>query len=209
LFFRPSERDKRILTHDPFKALIAPRPIGWVSTMNEVGEVNLAPYSFFNAFSTEPPLVGFCSEGAKDSVTFARAGGEFVWNMATWGLREQMNETSAPLARGSSEFVHAGLATAPSQLVRPPRVAASPAAMECRVCDIFQLRDAAGEPTPRFLTIGEVVMIHVDDRYVRDGLIQVTEMKPLARCGYQDYTVLESVFAMKRPAGAGNTAAGG
>lgn len=209
MFFQPHERDKNVLRHDPFKALIAPRPIGWVSTMNRQGEVNLAPYSFFNAFSTEPPLVGFCSEGPKDSVTFARETGEFVWNMANWDLREHMNATSAPLPRGASEFVHAGLETAPSQMVRPPRVAASPAAMECRVCDIYQLRDASGEATPRFLTIGEVVMIHIDDRYVRDGMIQVVEMKPLARCGYQDFTVLDSVFAMKRPEGGGNTAAGG
>jgi flavin reductase (DIM6/NTAB) family NADH-FMN oxidoreductase RutF len=209
LFFKPSQRDKNVLRHDPFKALIAPRPIGWVSTMNARGDVNLAPYSFFNAFSTEPPLVGFCSEGPKDSVSFARESREFVWNMATWDLREQMNLTSAPLERGANEFVHAGLAMAPSHLVRPPRVAVSPAAMECRVCDIYQLRDATGEPTPRFLTIGEVVMIHIDDRYVRDGMIQVVEMKPLARCGYQDYTVLDSVFAMKRPEGAGNAGAGG
>lgn len=209
MFFEPHKRDKSVLPHDPFKALIVPRPIGWVSTMSQQGQVNLAPYSFFNAFSTEPPLVGFCSEGAKDSLTFAKDGGEFVWNMANWDLRDQMSLTSAPLPRGESEFDHAGLATAPSQLVRPPRVAASPASMECKVTDIYQFKDMDGQGTPRFLVVGQVVMIHVDDRYIRDGMIQVTEMKPLARCGYQDYIVMDEVFQMKRPPGGGNQAAGG
>lgn len=154
MFFEPRLRDKSVMRHDPFKALIAPRPVGWVSTMDKEGRVNLAPYSFFNAFSSEPPIVGFCSEGAKDSLTFAREGGEFVWNMATWDLRDEMNATSAPLERGQSEFAHAGLETAPSRLVRPPRVKASPAHLECKVVDIFQLRDVNGEPVPRFLVMG-------------------------------------------------------
>ncbi len=209
MFFEPQKRDRNVLRHDPFKALIAPRPVGWVSTMDREGRVNLAPYSFFNAFSSEPPIVGFCSEGEKDSLTFARETGEFVWNMATWDLRNQMSETSAPLGRGSSEFVHAGLETAPSQLVRPPRVKASPAHLECKVTDIFHLRDVKGAEVPRFLVMGQVIGIHVDDAFIDEGIVQITKMKPIARCGYQDYTVLDRVFAIKRPEGAGNAGAGG
>jgi flavin reductase (DIM6/NTAB) family NADH-FMN oxidoreductase RutF len=209
MFFEPHLRDKSVLRHDPFKALIAPRPVGWVSTMDRAGRVNLAPYSFFNAFSSEPPLVGFCSEGEKDSLTFARDSGEFVWNMATWDLRFQMSETSAPLGRGDSEFVHAGLETAPARLVRPPRVKASPAQLECKVTEIFQLHDLAGATVPRFLVMGQVIGLHIDDAFIADGIVQVTKMKPIARCGYQDYAVLDSVFAIKRPEGAGNAAAGG
>ena len=209
MFFEPRLRDKSVMRHDPFKALIAPRPVGWVSTMDREGRVNLAPYSFFNAFSSEPPIVGFCSEGAKDSLTFAREGGEFVWNMATWDLRDEMNATSAPLERGHSEFAHAGLETAPSRLVRPPRVKASPAHLECKVVDIFQLRDVNGEPVPRFLVMGQAIGIHIDDRFIEKGVVQITKMKPIARCGYQDYTVLNEVFALKRPEGAGNAGAGG
>ncbi len=209
MFFEPHLRDKSVLKHDPFKALIAPRPIGWVSTMNKVGQVNLAPYSFFNAFSSEPPIVGFCSEGEKDSLTFARDGGEFVWNMANWDLLHQMSATSAPLPRGESEFVHAGLETAPCQMVRPPRVAASPASLECKVTQIVQLTDMNGKNVPRIMVFGQVVMIHIDERYVRDGMIHITEMKPLARCGYQDYMVLDKVFPLRRPEGAGNSVGGG
>ena len=209
MFFEPHLRDKNVMRYDPFKALIAPRPVGWVSTMDKEGRVNLAPYSFFNAFSSDPPIVGFCSEGAKDSLTFAKDSGEFVWNMATWDLRNQMSETSSPLARGKSEFVHAGLETAPSVLVRPPRVKASPAHLECKVTDIFQLRDIKGEGVKRFLVMGQAIGIHIDDAYMDNGMVQITKMKPIARCGYQDYTVLDRVFAIKRPEGAGNSGAGG
>ena len=105
IFFEPHKRDKTLFPWDPFKAMIAPRPVGWISTRSKAGLVNLAPYSFFNAFSGAPPLVGFCSEGDKDSKTFAQDSGEFVWNMATWDLREKMNMTSAPLARGDSDGI--------------------------------------------------------------------------------------------------------
>ena len=121
IFFEPQSRDRSIFPHDPFKALVAPRPIGWISTVSAAGELNLAPYSYFNAFSSNPPIVGFSSEGDKDSSTFAMETGEFVWSMATWDLRDQMNATAASLARGESEFAHARLEPAPSRLVRPPR----------------------------------------------------------------------------------------
>ena len=209
MFFEPKNRDKSVLPHDPFKALIAPRPVGWISSMDREGRVNLAPYSFFNAFSGAPPLVGFCSEGEKDSMTFARDSGEFVWNMATYDLRWQMSESSAPLGRGDSEFEHTGLTMAPSKLVRAPRVKESPAQLECKVTEILQLHDMDGNQTPRFLVMGQVIGIHIDDDCIADGIVQITRMKPIARCGSQDYAVLDEVFSIKRPAGAGNNEAGG
>src|ERR1039458_8951240 len=126
LFYEPDARDKTILPHDPFKALIAPRPIGWVTTRSKNGALNLAPYSYFNAVCDRPPIIMFSSVGRKDSVTFAEETREFVWNMPTYDLRDAMNATSASLPRGTSEFDHAGLETAPSRLVAPPRVAKSP-----------------------------------------------------------------------------------
>src|SRR5215475_10232384 len=133
LFYEPHERDRALLPHDPFKAIVAPRPIGWVSSLGPDGELNLAPYSFFNAVCDRPPMVAFSSSGPKDSMTFAGGRGEFVWNMPTWDLREQMNLSSKELPRGESEFAFAGLETAPSRVVAPPRVAAAPCALECRV----------------------------------------------------------------------------
>jgi flavin reductase (DIM6/NTAB) family NADH-FMN oxidoreductase RutF len=121
IFYEPENRDRSVLPHDPFKSLVAPRPIGWISTMDAAGRVNLAPYSFFNAVGEQPYMLGFSSHGAKDSSTFAGELREFVWNLVTWDLREQMNETSAPMPRGASEFERAGLEMAPSRLVAPPR----------------------------------------------------------------------------------------
>ena len=209
IFFEPHNRDRDLLRWDPLKAMISPRPVGWISSCDREGRINLAPYSFFNAFSGEPPLVGFCSEGLKDSASFAIDSGEFVWNMATYELREKMNMTSAPLERGSSEFVHAGLETAPCVLVKPPRVAASPCALECKVTQHVQLKDKDGNQTERRLVLGQVVGLHVDERYIRDGIIDILAMKPIARCGYQDYTAIDRLFPIRRPEGAGNAAAGG
>jgi len=143
VFYEPHRRDTSLLPHDPFKALVAPRPIGWVSTVGAGGAVNLAPYSYFNAVSSRPPMLIFSSEGLKDSAAFAARTREFVWNVATWDLREQMNATSAALPRGVSEFDHAGLRMAPSRMVAPPRVAESPCALECRVTQTFSLDDVA------------------------------------------------------------------
>jgi flavin reductase (DIM6/NTAB) family NADH-FMN oxidoreductase RutF len=201
LFYEPDRRDREILPHDPFKAFIAPRPIGWVSTLGPDGAVNLAPYSFFNAVCDRPPMLAFSSAGPKDSVTFARSGGEFVWNMPTWELREAMNATSAHLPRGESEFEAAGLHTAPSSLVAPPRVAEAPVALECRVVHTLDLHALDGSSANHLLTIGQVVGVHVDERYIVDGRVDVTAMKPIARCGYlADYTVLDELFEMFRPA---------
>jgi flavin reductase (DIM6/NTAB) family NADH-FMN oxidoreductase RutF len=208
LFFRPEERDRKLFPHDPFKGMIIPRPVGWVSTISAAGQVNLAPYSYFNAFSSWPAIVGFCGEGEKDSTAFAAESGEFVWSMATYALRDQMNDTSTPLARGENEFSHAGLEQAPSRLVRPPRVAASPAALECKVTQIVQLNGLDGASVSRTLVFGQVVGIHVDPRFLRDGRLDAVAMQPIARCGYDEYTVIERVFSMGRPAGGGNAFGG-
>src|SRR5438132_8734407 len=129
------------LPHDPFKAIVAPRPIGWISSISAKGEVNLAPYSYFNGVSSRPPVVCFSSEGRKDSVSFIEETGEFVCNLATWDLRLAMNITSAPFPRGVDELRAAGLTPAPCRLVRPPRVAEAPCAMECRVLQMVSLEE--------------------------------------------------------------------
>ena len=208
LFFEPHKRDRTLFPHDPFKGMIVPRPIGWISTMSASGQVNLAPYSFFNALSSIPMIVAFSSEGDKDSMTFAIETGEFVWSMATYGLRQQMNATSEGLARGEDEFRFAGLEPAPSRLVRPPRVAASPAALECKVTQHLRLTDATGKTTDRTLVIGEVIGLHVDERLVKNGRIDAVAMQPIARCGYDEYTVIDRVFSITRPASGGNAYGG-
>ena len=200
LFYEPGRRDRSILPHDPFKALIAPRPIGWVSTIGRNGAINLAPYSFFNAVADKPPLLAFSSNDVKDSVTFAQETGEFVWNMPTYDLRNEMNATSATLPLGENEFLHAGLEMAASTLVKPPRVAASPCAMECKVTEIIRLKNKEGGHADNYLVIGEVVGVHLDPSFIKDGIVQIAEMQPIARCGYlADYTVLDDLFQMTRP----------
>src|SRR3954447_25793344 len=174
LFYEPSRRDTALLPHDPFKAFIAPRPIGWVSTLGPDGEANLAPYSYFNAVGDRPPMLMFSSAGPKDSATFADSGGEFVWNMPTYDLREAMSETSRTLPRGESEFERAGLELAPSTLVAPPRVAAAPVALECKVAQVVDLRDIDGEPASNIVVFGQVVGVHVDERYIVDGRFDLT-----------------------------------
>jgi flavin reductase (DIM6/NTAB) family NADH-FMN oxidoreductase RutF len=200
IFYEPQSRDRKLFPHDPFKALVVPRPIGWIATMSAKGELNLAPYSFFNGFSSLPPIVGFSSEGDKDSSTFAAQTGEFVWSMATWELRDAMNASAASLPRGQNEFAHARLETAPSRLVKPPRVAASPAAFECKVTEVVKLKDLDGGDSGRRLVLGRVVGIHLDERFVKDGRVDSAAMRPIARGGYDEYSVVERVFSMPRPA---------
>jgi flavin reductase (DIM6/NTAB) family NADH-FMN oxidoreductase RutF len=200
IFYEPGRRDRDQLAHDPFKALVAPRPIGWVSTVDRDGAVNLAPYSFFNAVGERPPLLAFCSTGAKDSQAFAGEVREFVWNLVTAELVEQMNETSAPLPRGHSEFDRAGLEMAPSRLVAPPRVAAARCSMECKVTHHIDLQDVDGRPTDQHLVIGQVVGVHVDETAITAGTVDTTTLRPVARLGGPgDYTVVESSFEMLRP----------
>jgi len=207
MFYETGARDRKLLPHDPFKAIVTPRPIGWISTRSLDGRVNLAPYSFFNAFGGAPPIVGFSSEGFKDSVAFASESGEFVFNLASLDLMREISETSAPLPRGTSEFVHAGLAMAPSRLVQAPRVAAAHANLECKVCQVVQLTDRRGEAIDNHLVIGEVVAFHIEDAFIRDGRFDTAAAKPLARCGYQDYAAVESLIALARPRGGGDAQA--
>jgi flavin reductase (DIM6/NTAB) family NADH-FMN oxidoreductase RutF len=200
LFYEPDARDHSVLAHDPFKSLVAPRPIGWISTINDRGAVNLAPYSFFNAIGEQPAMLAFSSHGAKDSSTFASEVREFVWNLVTFELREAMNETSAPLPRGDSEFERAGLEMAPSRLVAPPRVAASPCSMECKVVHQMQLRDIHDRPVDQHLVIGQVVGVHLDEDAVVGSSVDTAALRPVARCGGPgDYAVVERTFQMVRP----------
>jgi flavin reductase (DIM6/NTAB) family NADH-FMN oxidoreductase RutF len=203
MFYEVAKRDHG-LPHDPFKALVAPRPIGWISTVSAKGEINLSPYSFFNAVSDQPPMVAFSSQGRKDALTFIEETGEFVCNLATFELRDAVNETSAPLARGESEMTLAGLTPAPSRLIKPPRVAEAPAALECRHLQTVPLTPLSGAEARYFLVIGEVVAIHIDERFIVEGLVDTAAMRPITRAGYRDYFVATpgTRFAMKRPRGA-------
>jgi flavin reductase (DIM6/NTAB) family NADH-FMN oxidoreductase RutF len=205
MFYEVAKRDHG-LPHDPFKALVAPRPIGWITAISARGEINLSPYSFFNAVSDLPPMVAFSSQGKKDALTFIEETGEFVCSLATWGLRDAMNETSAPLPRGTSEMAHAGLEPAPSRLVRPPRVAASPAALECKHLRTVPLVPLDGGEATYFLIIGQVVGIHIDDAFIKDGVVDTAAMRPIMRTGYREYFVAtpETKFAMTRPEGGGD-----
>jgi flavin reductase (DIM6/NTAB) family NADH-FMN oxidoreductase RutF len=200
MFYACDQRDRSILPHDPFKAIVAPRPIGWISSISARGEVNLAPYSFFNGVNSRPPLVMFGSEGRKDSLRNIEETGEFVCNLATWDLREAMNETSAPMPHGENEFVRAGLEPAPSVLVKPPRVAASPCALECKLTRIVQMETHSHKPLDGHVVFGEVVGVYIDERFVKNGMVDTAAMKPVARCGYTDqYAVVEGLFSMTRP----------
>lgn len=187
------------LPHDPFKALVAPRPIGWISSLAANGTVNLAPYSFFNALSNRPNIVMFASNVYKDSVRNIDETGEFVCNMATYALREPMNATSAPVDRDVDEFNLAGLTPAPCRAVKPPRVGESPAALECKHLQTIELKDLNGESVDSWVVLGQVVGIHIDDDVIVDGAVDVTRYRPLARLGYMDYAAVDSVFSIARP----------
>jgi flavin reductase (DIM6/NTAB) family NADH-FMN oxidoreductase RutF len=190
------------LPHDPFKALVVPRPIGWVSTIGKDGVANLAPYSFFNAVSDRPPMLMFSSGGLKDSLRNVLDTGEFTCSIATWALRDAMNLSSAAVAAGVDEFELAGLTKAASRFVAPPRVAESPAAFECKLWHTLPMPPAKPGGEPAYTVVfGRVVGIYIDDAYIKDGIVQSGEMRPLARLGYMDYSVLtpQSMFAMNRP----------
>lgn len=204
MFYEPRKRNHG-LPHDPFKAIVAPRPIGWISTMSAKGEINLAPYSFFNGVSGDPPMVMFASEGRKDSVVFAEDTREFVCNLAVWELRDQMNTTSGPYPRGVDEMKEAGLEPAESVLVKPPRVKASPCALECKWLQTVRLNNVDGEPTQRYIVFGQVIGIHIDDAFIRDGRLDTAAMLPIARAGYHDYFVAnaDTRFTIRRPKGGG------
>ena len=176
-------RNGHRLPHDPFNAIIGPRPIGWISSQSADGVLNLAPYSFFNAFNYVPPIIGFASIGRKDSLSNIEATGEFVWNLASEPLGQQMNQSCAAVGPEVNEFEFAGLATEPSQLVKPPRVQASPVSMECSCTQILQLQGLDGNKVPTWLVLGEVVMVHIDERLLKDGIYQTAAGQPLLRGG--------------------------
>jgi flavin reductase (DIM6/NTAB) family NADH-FMN oxidoreductase RutF len=194
-------KDDLGFSHDPFKAIVAPRPIGWITALSAKGEVNLSPYSFFNAISGRPNIVMFSSESKKDAVSFIEETGEFTCSLVTRALAQPMNMTSAPLPRGESEYVHAGLEMAPSRFVKPPRVAGTPAALECKLISIQQLQDMHGELVSRWMVLGQVVGIFIDDAFVKDGRFDTAGANPIARCGYADYAEVTSLFSIQRPPG--------
>ncbi|WP_152045734.1 flavin reductase family protein [Aureimonas psammosilenae] len=197
--FYTTDTNHHGLPHDPFKAIVTPRPIGWISTRSRDGSVNLAPYSFFNAIADNPKLVLFSSSGMKDSASFAIESGEFVANLATDALAEAVNRTSAPAPRGTSEFAIAGLTEAPCHLVAAPRILESPAALECKVVGHFTPNGIDGRPADAVVVIGQVVGIHISEAILRDGLVDMELARPLSRLGYLDYAVTSDVFAMRRP----------
>ena len=202
MFYRPGEPHG--LARTPFNQLAVPRPIGWISSLDAEGAVNLAPYSFFNAVSYVPPMVMFAatgphtSGGDKDSVANVRATGEFVFNLATWPLREAVNASSAPAPHGINEFGLAGLTKAPSNLVKPPRVAESPAHFECTLVEVVEL-PTPDTSDPNTVVFGEVVGVHIDDAVIVDGLVDALKLDTIARLGYDEYTRVSDVFAMTRP----------
>ena len=199
-FYEP--RKGHGLAHNPLKALIAPRPIGWISTVDLQGRVNLAPYSFFNAFCESPPIIGFAtSHDRKHSINNVEETGEFVANLVGRDLAEAMNVTSASVAAGVDEMQLAGLEAAASTLVKPPRVALAIAAFECKLTEVYQLTDASGKPITTWVAMGEVVGVHINDAYLRDGYFDIVAARTIGRCGYRgDYVEVDEVFEMIRPA---------
>ena len=190
------------LEHDPFNAIVAPRPIGWISSQDTKGNINLAPYSFFNAFCYRPPIVGFSSTKWKDSIANVQETKEFCWNLVTMDLAKQMNETAAHVAHDVNEFSVAGLSAAPSKLVSVPRVAESPVSFECRLCEIIPLKGADGQRAEGWLALGEVVAVHIDKAFIKDGVYHTALAHPIARAGRRgDYFEMspENMFEMIRP----------
>ena len=200
--FYETRDNKHGLKHDPFKALVVPRPIGWISSIDDNGVCNLAPYSFFNAVGEKPHYVIFGSAGAKDSLRNIEQTGEFVCSLATWDLRFNMNMTSAAVPPDVDEFPIGDLTAAASRLVKPPRVKESPAAFECRYWKTVDLppRDP-GDASAYSVVFGEVVGVYIDDTFIDDGIVDTGAMRPIARLGYMDYAVVtpETIFSIKRP----------
>ena len=199
-FYEPASGHR--LRHDPLKAIVAPRPIGWISTIDAEGRVNLAPYSFFNMVSDVPPMLMFSSYGWKDSVRNIAETGEFVANLAVLSLAEQMNISSASVPHEVDEMELAQLEKAPSHLVKPPRVAAAPAALECVSVSIQRLKGIGGIDSSNYMVIGQIIGVHIDPAYLKDGIFDTAAAAPLGRCGYRgDYAAVTSLFEMIRPNG--------
>jgi len=190
------------LPHDPFNAIVGPRPIGWISSHDAQGQLNLAPYSFFNAFNYTPPIVGFSSIGFKDTVRNVQQTGEFGWNLATRPLAEAMNQSCAAVQPEVNEFELAGLTPAASRVTSVPRVAESPVSFECRVTQIIQLQGADGTKADSWLTLGEVVAVHIAKSLLKNGVYDTAAAQPILRGGGPaDYFSVgpEQLFRMFRP----------
>jgi len=201
-FHEYEPKDGHRLPHDPFNAIVGPRPIGWISTRAPDGTLNLAPYSFFNAFNYTPPIIGFSSIGFKDTVRNIEATGEFAWNLTTKALAERMNATCASVSPDVDEFALAGLTPVASTLIDVPRVAESPVSFECRVIDVTRLRTAAGVPVDSWLTLGEVVAIHIARSSLKDGVYDTAAAGHVLRGGgAADYFEIgpAQLFRMHRP----------
>ena len=205
MFYDASKRDHG-LPQDPLKALIVPRPIGWISTVDGQGRVNLAPYSFYNGVGEFPPMVYFAITGTygdtptKHSRMNAEETGEFVVNMVTAEMSEKMNVTTAMVAYGIDEMKLAGLTPEPCRFVKPPRVKESPVALECKYWKTIELPEEPGHEAKRCsIVLGQVVGIHIDDAILKDGRVDIMSMKPVARLGYSEYTTVENVWKMRRP----------
>ena len=199
MFYRPE--DGHGLPHNPFNAVVAPRPIGWIATRGSDGSDNLAPYSFFNAVAYVPPQVMFAStsakddrDGTKDSVANIRETGVFAVNIVEFAMRDAMNATSGPWPKETDEFKQAGIAKAECETINCPRIQGAPATLECTVNEIVKIR---GESN--YVVFGEVTGVHLRDDCVIDGQFDVTHFQPLSRLGYRDYAVVENVFTLKRP----------
>ena len=199
-FYEP--KDGHGLAHNPFNAIIAPRPIGWIGTRCADGIPNLAPYSFFNALAYRPPTIGFASERRKDTVANIEATGVFTWNLATRDLAEKMNLTSATVPPEVDEFALAGLTARPGRIVDAPLVAESPVVFECRLSQVVPLKTADGAPMPNLFVIGEVVAVHIDRALIVDGIYVTAAAQPIARGGgLADYFEIGEAarFEMRRP----------
>ncbi|WP_457586257.1 flavin reductase family protein [Ensifer canadensis] len=197
--FYDTAENRHGLPHDPFKAIVSPRPIGWIGTRAADGSLNVAPYSFFNAISDRPKLVMFSSSGYKDSVRNIEATGEFTASFASRNLSEAVNKTSIAAPHGDSEFAIAGLTPVNGTLVKAPFVGEAYAALECRMTEMFQPKGLDGEPSDNYVVIGQVVGIHIRDEAIRDGRFDMATVRPLARLGYMDYCDGGDVFQMVRP----------
>lgn len=190
------------LPHDPFNAIVGPRPIGWISTQSKDGIVNLAPYSFFNAFNYVPPIVAFSSINYKDTVRNAEETGEFAWNLVTMPLAEAMNQTCAAVPPDVNEFELAGLTQVPSRLIQAPRVGESPVSFECKVTKVMQLETASGVTVPTWMVLGEVVAVHIDQSLLKNGIYDTAAAGHVMRGGGPaDYFTVgpEQLFKMRRP----------
>lgn len=197
MFYRADEPHG--LPFDPFKAIISPRPIGWIGTLNADGIPNLAPYSFFNAVSSRPNMIAFASEGFKHSARNARDTGEFSFSLASLPLAQAMRLSAEKVADNVDEFETAGLERGEPEVISAPFVKSSPAALECKLAHFMELNDIAGNSTDRFLVIGQVVAVHIRDEFIVDGRFDAVKSRPIARQGYGGYSSVDAVWNMPRP----------